>query len=68
MRMPDYRLYCLDGAGQIGLADWIEAETDEGAVAEAKKLRPDAHQIEVWQKQRLVARLNSDGQVHWVSP
>ena len=59
--MADYRIYCLDGAGRIGFADWVEADSDDQAVAEARKLRPDAHKCEVWLKSRLVAKLNSDG-------
>ena len=59
--MADYRVYCLNGVGQIGLADWIEAETDEEAIAKARELRPDAHRCEVWLKQRLVATLNDRG-------
>ena len=64
--MFDYRLYCLDGAGHIGLADWIEADSDDGAVSEARKLRPDAHVCEIWLKDRLVARLNHEGEVQFV--
>ena len=61
-RMADYRIYRLDGAGRIGLADWIQADTDEAAIAETRKLRPDANICEIWQKERLVARLDHDGQ------
>ena len=31
--MQEYRLYCLDGAGRIGLAEWIEAADDAHAVS-----------------------------------
>ena len=60
--MPSYRIYCLDGAGHIGLADWIEADTDEEALKAVRELRPEAHRCEIWQKSRLVAKLNSAGQ------
>lgn len=60
--MSDYRIYCLDGAGRIGFADWIEAETDDAAISQARTLRPDATICEVWQKERLVARLNQAGE------
>lgn len=66
--MPSYRLYCLDGAGHIGLADWIEADDDEDAVRMARKVRPDAHKCEIWQKQRLVAKLSATGQTEMVGP
>ena len=59
--MADYRVYCLDGQGQIGLADLIEAETDDEALAKARALRPDAHKCELWLKNRLVAKLNAGG-------
>jgi hypothetical protein len=59
--MTAYRLYCLDGAGNIGLADWIEADSDEAALTKARELRPEAHRCEVWEKGRLVAHLNEQG-------
>jgi hypothetical protein len=58
--MADYRLYCLDGAGHIALADWIEAVSDEDAIGEARRLRPEAHRCELWQQGRLVAKLNGE--------
>jgi hypothetical protein len=61
--MADYRIYCLDGAGQIGLADWIEADTDEAAIAEARRLKPEANICEIWHKDRLVARVDHEGNV-----
>jgi hypothetical protein len=66
--MADYRLYCLDRAGHIGLADWIEAATDYEAIAQARKLRPDAHKCEVWLKNRLVAKINDAGHLEKSSP
>lgn len=61
--MADYRLYCLDGEGHIGLADWIEAEDDDAAISEARTLRPDVHKCEIWQKNRFVAKVNHQGHV-----
>jgi hypothetical protein len=60
--MASYRLYCLDGAGHIALADWIEAHNDEAAIAVARKMRPDAHRCEIWLNSDLVAKLNGKGQ------
>jgi len=57
--MTDYRIYCLDATGHIGLADWIEAATDEDAVAQARRMKRDALKCEVWQRSRLVAVLNA---------
>lgn len=60
--MTDYRVYCLDGAGRIGMAEWIKADSDEGAITEARRLRPDAYICEIWERQRLVARLDHAGE------
>jgi hypothetical protein len=56
--MGDYRLYCLDGAGRISLAEWLQAKDDEHAVAMAREIRPDALKCEIWQGPRLVARID----------
>jgi len=53
--MASYRLYCLDAGGHIGLADWIEAETDEDAITQAHWMKRTAVRCEVWQGTRLVA-------------
>ena len=60
--MAAYRLYCLDGVGHISLADWIEADNAEDAITEARKLRPGAHRCELWLHEKLIARLNENGQ------
>ena len=56
--MTAYRVYCMDGAGHISLADWIEATTDEDAIAQARRLKRHALKCEVWQHSRLVAALD----------
>jgi hypothetical protein len=56
--VADYRLYSIDGAGQIDLADWISAESDDEAVTKARELRPSASRCELWHNTRLVAKLN----------
>lgn len=66
--MADYRLYCLDRFEKIHLAEWIQAIGDEEAVAMADELRPDAHKCELWEKNRLVARLNPDGRLERIDP
>ena len=55
--MTAYRLYCLDGAGRIDFADWIEAQDDADAIAQARELKKGALMCEVWQGDRLVASL-----------
>jgi hypothetical protein len=54
-----YRLYCLDGLGQISMAEWIDAKDDRGAVRQAQILKQDARKCEVWDGNRLVARLDA---------
>jgi hypothetical protein len=55
--VTSYRLYCLDGAGHISEAEWINADTDEEALDRAKVLKADARRCEVWDGQRLVGSL-----------
>jgi hypothetical protein len=53
--MASYRLYCLDGGGKIGFADWIEAENDQDALAQARALKSGARRCEIWEAGRMVA-------------
>ena len=55
-KMADYRLYCLDGVGHIGTGEWIEAASDDEALAmvRAKKLSVNC---ELWDRDRLVGRI-----------
>jgi hypothetical protein len=53
---PDYKLYCLGGDGKITAADWIDAESDEKAIAIARALKKDVD-CEIWRGNRLVARV-----------
>jgi hypothetical protein len=54
--MPSYRVYCLDGAGKVWAAEWIEAD-DDAAALEAARQFTKAVQCEVWQGQRVVGRV-----------
>jgi len=56
--MPDYRLYCLDGGGHIGFADWIEANDDADAIAKARRLKRNGQRCEVWRRTNLIAILD----------
>jgi hypothetical protein len=58
--MRNYRLYCLDSAGNIGLADWIEAPDDADAVRQARELHRGSLKCEVWLDKRLVATIDGD--------
>jgi hypothetical protein len=55
--LQDYRLYCLDRAGRLGLAEWMEATDDGDAMRQAREQKPDALKCEVWQGRRLVAAI-----------
>ncbi len=58
--MANYRLYRLDGAGNISLAEWIEAADDDDALRQTSDLTKDATKCEVWQGKRLVASLDGN--------
>jgi hypothetical protein len=55
-RVSTYRLYCLDGAGKITLAEWLEADDDADALRKAGE-RSDYVSCEVWDRGRLVGRV-----------
>jgi hypothetical protein len=52
-----YRVYCLDGAGKVAAAEWIEADDDEAAIGDVKRTHPN-EQCELWEGRRLIARLD----------
>ena len=58
--MPAYRIYCLDGAGKVWAAEWIEARSDAAALEAARRFT-DAVHCEVWDGQRLVGRVEPVG-------
>jgi hypothetical protein len=58
--MPRYRLYCLDGGGQIGFADWLEADNDLDAIAKARRLKRNSQKCEVWLSTELIAKLDGE--------
>lgn len=56
MPSENYRYYCLDGTGHLHGTEWISAVSDEDAITQVEAKHPDG-QCEIWQGQRLVARL-----------
>ena len=52
--MTAYRLYHLDGSGRVSTAEWIDADSDDAAIAACRALR---RPVELWQRNRLVARV-----------
>ena len=58
--MPEYRLYCLDGANRIARAETVSAANDEDAIAIARAMKLPA-KCELWHRDRLVARIPAGG-------
>jgi hypothetical protein len=56
--MPAYRVYCLDGAGKVWGAEWVDADDDAVALQTARRFK-DGVRCEVWQGQRLVGRVQA---------
>jgi hypothetical protein len=54
--MPNYRLYCYDGADKVWSAEWLQAASDEEAIATAQRMDVGI-KCEVWEGQRLVATI-----------
>jgi hypothetical protein len=54
--MPTFRVYCLDGAGKVWAAEWIEADSDAAALDAARRFA-DAVHCEVWLGERLVGKV-----------
>ena len=55
--MQVYRVYCLDGADRFTRAEDIKAPTDEEAVRRASVAVGDALKYEIWERDRLVQRI-----------
>ena len=54
-----YRVYCYDGARKIVSADWIEAVSDEDAIAKAEAAG-FGDKCEIWDGNRMVAQLEAE--------
>ena len=54
--MASYRLYCLDGAGKITSAEWLEADGDAQALEQVRRRRLSLS-CELWDRQRLVGKV-----------
>jgi hypothetical protein len=55
-----FRVYFLDGVNRFIGAENIEAETADAAVRQARAMRGDSINCEVWCGSRLVARVIPD--------
>ena len=54
-----YRIYCYDGGNKVVTADWIEAASDEEAIARAVATGFGS-KCEIWYGRRLVAQLDGE--------
>jgi hypothetical protein len=60
--LPSYRLYQLDGAGNIISADWLEADADDDALRQAHEQAGGAR-FELWDRDRLITSSRASGQM-----
>ncbi|MGP8123100.1 MAG: hypothetical protein ACLP8B_21575 [Xanthobacteraceae bacterium] len=56
--MPDYRMYFIDHDGRTASAKDLHCENDVQAVEEARQA-VDGRDVELWQADRMVVRLNA---------
>ena len=61
--LPNYRLYRLDGAGKIVSAEWVDAADDAAAEQHARD-RDLPVTCEMWERNRLVARVEPQRNQH----
>lgn len=54
--LASYRLYCLDGAGKITTAEWLESDSDASVLEQVRQRRLSLT-CEVWDRQRLVGKV-----------
>jgi len=55
--MAKYIVYCLNEAGHFRRAEWVDADSDEEALAAARALDLP-HGCEVWERDRRVGRVD----------
>jgi hypothetical protein len=62
--MGDYRAYVLGIGGKrfVWVKDFLTDHPDDAAALKAAKNLTDAHDVEVWEGGRLVARLSPSGE------
>ena len=56
---PNYRVYCHDGANKVVSAEWVEAQSDQEAIAIIQAEYPK-YGCELWEGRRLVAKIQSN--------
>ena len=58
--MSEYRVFCLDGSGQIHYAAPLHAASDEHAIKLAHDFNLRAAKCEIWDGDHLVATLDAE--------
>ena len=58
--MVAYRVYFLDGVNRFTRTEAVAAASDEDAVRQTKLIMGDAIKCEIWDRQRLVAKITAD--------
>jgi len=56
--MPDYRVYIIGHDGHFMKSERLDCADDAAAIEAAKQL-VDGHDIELWQRDRRIARLDA---------
>jgi hypothetical protein len=59
--MPNYKLYCIDGAGHFSEVHDFHPVNDADALQQARKMKLSS-KCEIWQLNRLVAKLGAQKQ------
>ena len=54
--MAKYVIYCVNERGGFSRSEWIDADSDADALAQARKLNLD-QDCEVWMRDRMVGRV-----------
>lgn len=55
----NYRVYCHDGVNKVVSAEWVDAQTDDEAIA-LVQARYSEYDCELWDGRRLVAKIDSN--------
>lgn len=58
-----YRYYCPEVDGALHAGDWVDADSDEAAIALITARHPGTH-CEIWQGSRLVASVDDCPATH----
>ena len=63
MGVPEYQLFCIDERGQVASSVWIEADSDEVALLNARLARPKYLRGKVWHRTMRPATFGRDGEL-----